>query len=75
MFLIIVWMSKLVGSLSRLFGKGGGSALPGLLAEQSDSEILRQLGARLKHGSIVITGTNGKTTTTKMVEQILVSIG
>ncbi len=66
-------MAKLTGSLSRLLGKGGGSALPGLLAEQSDDEILAQLGSRLKHGSIVITGTNGKTTTTKMIEQILES--
>lgn len=75
MFLIIVWICKLVGGLSRVLGKGGGSALPGLLAEQSDNEILGQLGSKLRHGSIVITGTNGKTTTTKMVEQILVSAG
>lgn len=75
MFLIIIWMSKSAGYLSRLFGKGGGSALPGLLAEQSDNEILAKLGARLKNGSIVVTGTNGKTTTTKMIEQILETAG
>lgn len=75
MFLVIIWIAKLTGGLSRLFGRGGGSALPGLLAEQSDSQILSQLGERLKGGSIVITGTNGKTTTTKMVQEILESVG
>ncbi len=49
--------------------------MPGLLAEQSDDNILTQLGSRLKYGSIVITGTNGKTTTTKMVCEILESVG
>ncbi len=74
MFLIIIWISKILGGLSRLFGRGGGSALPGLFAEQADDEILAKLGSRIKAGSIVVTGTNGKTTTTKMIQEILESM-
>jgi UDP-N-acetylmuramyl tripeptide synthase len=40
MFYLIIWISKLLGAMSRLLGKGGGSALPGLFAEQADDEIL-----------------------------------
>ncbi len=55
--------------LSRL--RGGGSALPGLVAEKIDPALLRRTIADLPQGVLVVTGTNGKTTTTKMLVAVL----
>lgn len=49
----------------------GGTALPGLVAERLDPAILNNLSARLPSGSLVVTGTNGKTTTTRLLSTIL----
>ena len=47
-----------------------GTALPGLVAERIDPEILAELGRRV--GPVVlVTGTNGKTTTTRLLARIL----
>ena len=51
--------------------RGGGSALPGLVAERLDPGFLKRALEGLPRGVIVISGTNGKTTTTKMVAQLL----
>lgn len=50
---------------------GSGSTLPGLLAETVDRHIASKLAAKVKYGSIIVTGTNGKTTTSKMLVEIL----
>lgn len=49
----------------------GGTALPGLVAERLDPAILNGLSARLPAGSLMVTGTNGKTTTTRLLSTIL----
>lgn len=51
--------------------RGGGSALPGLVVERLDPDFLHRALSDLEHGVVVISGTNGKTTTTKMVTQLL----
>ncbi len=53
----------------------GGTALPGLVASRVDPHILSNLTARLPAGSAVITGTNGKTTTTRLFSTILQQAG
>lgn len=58
-----------VKKLMRL--RGGGSALPGLIVERLDPDFLRRALSDLPHGVVVVSGTNGKTTTTKMVTQLL----
>jgi UDP-N-acetylmuramyl tripeptide synthase len=55
--------------------RGGGSALPGLIVEKLDPDFLKRTLSGLPHGVVVISGTNGKTTTTKMVVQLLRSEG
>lgn len=55
--------------LSRL--RGGGSALPGLVAERLDPGLLRHTLGDLPRGVVVVSGTNGKTTTTKMLVALL----
>lgn len=68
-------IAKSILRLNRLLGLGGGSALPGLVAETLDSNILAKLASRIPKGSIIVTGTNGKTTATKMAAEVLRQAG
>ncbi|WP_167145462.1 Mur ligase family protein [Actinomyces sp. ZJ308] len=57
---------------ARVRGGGtGGTAFPGLVMERTDPGFLERTLSRLPRGVIVVSGTNGKTTTTKMVVQLL----
>lgn len=58
------------GTLSRRLRRGGGTSLPGLLALRVDPRILPKLSKKLSD-SVIITGTNGKTTTANMLAEIL----
>jgi len=55
--------------------RGGGSAFPGLFMEKIDPNFIAKSLSQLPEGVIVISGTNGKTTTTKMVVELLESQG
>lgn len=55
--------------------RGGGTALPGLVMEKLDKRFVPQTLSTLPRGVVVITGTNGKTTTTKMVSEMLTNAG
>ena len=67
--------AKVAGAGIRRVGRGGGTAAPGLVADRIDPELLRKLAARLDRGAIVVAGTNGKTTTSRMVADILEADG
>ncbi len=73
--IVTITIGKFIIILSRLLGKGGGSALPGLVAERIDPTIGRKLARQIPHGSIIVTGTNGKTTTAKMLAKVLTDAG
>ena len=62
-------LGKAVREAAKL--RGGGSALPGLFVETIDKDFIRTCLSALPHGVVVISGTNGKTTTTKMVVELL----
>lgn len=68
-------ITKTAARLSRMLGRGGGQALPGLLAERFDPHLAQRLAAGLPHGVILVTGTNGKTTTTKLIAAMLEAQG
>ena len=51
--------------------RGGGSALPGLFVERIDPDFISRTLGQLPRGVVVVSGTNGKTTTTKMVVELL----
>jgi UDP-N-acetylmuramyl tripeptide synthase len=70
-----VWAGKATGALSRLSGRGGGTTLPGDVARAIDPLVLRKLTADLTEGSIVVTGTNGKTTTSRLIASLLEGLG
>jgi UDP-N-acetylmuramyl tripeptide synthase len=62
---------RAAGSLSRFAGRGGGTTLPGKLLWKLDPGAIDRLARRLPEGSVLISATNGKTTTTAMVAEIL----
>lgn len=63
-------VGKTVNLLINLKG-GGGTAAPGLYALKIDPNLIEKLSSKIKKGSIVIAGTNGKTTTTRILSDIL----
>jgi UDP-N-acetylmuramyl tripeptide synthase len=64
-------LARTAGRLSRLTGRGGGTTLPGKLLTRLDPGALDALARRLPAGVVLISATNGKTTTTAMVAEIL----
>ncbi len=68
--LFLTSMGKLIRAVARLRG-GSGSALPGLIVERIDPGFMKRTLASLPQGVIVVSGTNGKTTTTKIVVELL----
>ncbi len=64
-------LARVVRSLSRLLGRGGGTTLPGRLLLRVSPRALERMGSELDDGAAVLSATNGKTTTTAMVAAIL----
>src|SRR5258708_38418248 len=52
---------------SRALGRGGGTTLPGHVADRIDPGLVAGLARALPNGCVLITGTNGKTTTTRIM--------
>lgn len=69
---ISILAGKVVSFVSRACGYRG-SSLPGLVARRIYLGCLRDLADQVREGIIVVTGTNGKTTTTNMIAGILSS--
>jgi UDP-N-acetylmuramyl tripeptide synthase len=67
-------LARAVAALSRLRG-GGGTSAPGKLLLGLDADAIGELGARLRQGSVLVSATNGKTTTTAMLAAILERAG
>ena len=67
--LCALWMAKAASSLSRALGKGGGTAVSGLVGLAIEPRLVGQLAPRLGRGSIAVTGTNGKTTTSALLRE------
>lgn len=66
---LVTILGKTIQHVARI--RGGGSALPGLVVEKIDPNFVGQTLKQLPMGIAVISGTNGKTTTTKMVVEML----
>jgi UDP-N-acetylmuramyl tripeptide synthase len=67
--------ARLVGEVARRAGRGGGTSLPGKVLMALEPEAISELSARLPRGSVVISATNGKTTTAAMVASVLAHAG
>ena len=65
---IIIFLSKILIKILRLTGRGG-TSLPGKFALKLYPSILNELSNNIE--TIIITGTNGKTTTSRMISKML----
>ena len=69
-YLPAIALSRLARVAIRRFRPGGGSALPGLLLSKVAPKLLAKTLRAFPQGVVVITGSAGKSTTTKMVVAI-----
>jgi lipid II isoglutaminyl synthase (glutamine-hydrolysing) len=68
-----IWegLARAVRALSRRVGRSGGTTLPGRMLMRVDEDALPRMAARLEDGAVLVSATNGKTTTSAMVAAIL----
>ena len=66
-------LSGAAGRVSRLTGRGDGSVIGGVLGLRVEPELLRLLAADRQ--VVLVTGTNGKTTTTRLITAALGALG
>jgi UDP-N-acetylmuramyl tripeptide synthase len=62
--------ARAAGAAARLAGRGG-TSLPGKVLLRAEPRAIARLAARLPRGSVVVSATNGKTTTAAMVAAVL----
>jgi UDP-N-acetylmuramyl tripeptide synthase len=67
---VAVLAGKATGALSRWSGRGAGATFPGDVARAIDPGVLRKLATDLTQGAVLVTGTNGKTTTARLVSSL-----
>ncbi|OGL35997.1 hypothetical protein A3F05_03630 [Candidatus Saccharibacteria bacterium RIFCSPHIGHO2_12_FULL_47_17] len=72
--MFFIWFGKTLSWLLRL-SRHHGAALPGLIIERLHPKFLNSMLTKLPEGVIIVSGTNGKTTTTKMITELLRSQG
>jgi UDP-N-acetylmuramyl tripeptide synthase len=68
-------LGKTAATLSRVLRRGGGTTMPGRVARAVEPDIVRLLAGRLRGGTVLVAGTNGKTTTAHLVAHIARSEG
>ncbi len=68
-------LARAAGALSRRSGRGGGTTLPGRLLLRLAPDAISRLGAGLGRGSVIVSATNGKTTTAGMLAAALRAAG
>lgn len=66
---LAILASRLLTLAIRLSGRGGGTSLPGKVALKLCPDLLEQLAGRFT--ILMVTGTNGKTTTSRMIARLL----
>lgn len=72
---LAVTAAKGISVASRRLGRGGGTAAPGLVADRIDPRLLGKIASRLSRGAVVVAGTNGKTTTSRIIADMLEADG
>lgn len=71
MVYLILIIGKILVGLSRLFNIGSGGTWPGEIALRINPSILQFFFSRIRKGVILVSGTNGKTTTSKMIVKMI----
>ena len=72
---LAVVSGRTAGALSRRLHLGGGTSIAGVVAQRLYPDIVGHLSTQLQQGSILVTGTNGKTTTSGFIASVLSEAG
>jgi lipid II isoglutaminyl synthase (glutamine-hydrolysing) len=75
MLRVKIALARVVGRLSRLSRRGGGTSMPGKLLLRLAPNAVRILTRQLPRGSVIVSATNGKTTTANMIASVLAQAG
>ncbi len=68
-------LARAAGDLSRRLGRGGGTSLPGKVLVKVRPRAIRAMRRRLADGALVVSATNGKTTTARLIADCVRSDG
>jgi len=71
----IIFCGKLISYVSKILNLGNGSTWPGHIALKINQNFINQMLGKSKTKVILVTGTNGKTTTAKLLQAILETNG
>src|SRR5271154_1888287 len=66
---------KAAGTASKILGSGGGTSFPGAVARMIDPRVLQKVAAASDAHTVVVTGSNGKTTTCRMLAALAQAAG
>jgi len=71
MNLLSIWIGKIISFVIRTLHLGSGETWGGEIVLKLNKKFLNKSAKKLKHGVIVLSGTNGKTTTSLLITSIL----
>ncbi len=74
-FLFTTLFAKFIYWTIKIFNTGAGYTLPGYLALKINAHVLKDPHIKFNKGVVFITGTNGKTTTAKLIAHMLEKTG
>ena len=66
---VAVWLANAAGRIARLSGRWGGTTLPGKVALKLWPSAASDLAERIAKGSVLLSATNGKTTTARLLSR------
>ena len=75
MYFVARLIGKTIAFLSPLLRRGGGTSAPGVALLRLHPKAFSKLSDSLDRGSVLISATNGKTTTTRFLSDILANAG
>jgi UDP-N-acetylmuramyl tripeptide synthase len=71
MFRVARALARLMRSASRRIGRSGGTTAPGRMLLRLSPDAMERMAGGLERGSVVVSATNGKTTTSAMLAEAL----
>ncbi len=69
-FTLALTAGKAAAAMSRVLGAGGGTSLPGAVARRIDPHVLQKVAAASDARKLIVSGSNGKTTTCRMLSAL-----